>query len=67
MFGYAQHNNSNIKISYLDADLSGKVVNEQIGKGLPQINLSGTLENKLKITTQLLPGELMENQALLFL
>lgn len=56
---YAQHNNSNIKISYLDADLSGKVVNEQIGKGLPQINLSGTLEDKLKITTQLLPGELM--------
>ncbi len=56
---YAKENNSNIKIAYLDSDISGKVVNEQIGKGLPQINISGTLEDKLKITTQLLPGELM--------
>jgi len=56
---YAKQNNSNIKIAYLDSDISGKVVNEQIGKGLPQINITGTLEDKLKIATQLLPGELM--------
>lgn len=56
---YAMQNNSNIKIALLDSDISGKVVNEQIGKGLPQVNISGTLEDKLKITTQLLPGELM--------
>jgi len=54
---YAQQNNSNIKIAHLDSDISGKVVNEQIGKGLPQINISGTLEDKLKISTQLIPGE----------
>jgi outer membrane protein TolC len=56
---YAKQNNSNIKIAYLDADVSGKVVNEQIGKALPQIDLTGSLDDKLKITTQLLPGELM--------
>ncbi len=54
---YAKGNNSNIKIAYLDADASSEVVWEQTGKGLPQINLSGTLEDKLKITTQLIPGE----------
>ena len=54
---YAKQNNSNIKIAYLDSDISGKVVNEQIGKGLPQISLSGTLQDNLKITTQLIPGE----------
>jgi outer membrane protein TolC len=54
---YAKQNNSSIKIAYLDSDISGKVVNEQIGKGLPQINMSGTLQDNLKITTQLIPGE----------
>ncbi len=54
---YAKGNNSNIKIAFLDADVSSEIVNEQTGKGLPQINLSGTLEDKLKITTQLIPGE----------
>jgi outer membrane protein len=56
---YAKQNNSSIKIAYLDSDISSKVVNEQIGKGLPQINLSGKIDNNLKIATQLLPGELM--------
>lgn len=56
---FAKQNNSNIKIAYFDSDISGKVVNETVGRGLPQINISGTLEDKLKITTQLLPGELM--------
>jgi outer membrane protein TolC len=56
---YAKQNNSNIKIAYLDADVSGKVVNEQVGKALPQIDFSGSVEDKLKITTSILPGELM--------
>lgn len=60
---YAKENNSNIKIAYLDADVSNEVVWEQTGKGLPQINISGSLEDKLKITTQLLPGELMGQPA----
>jgi outer membrane protein len=56
---YTKQNNRNIKIAYLDADVSRKVVNEQIGKALPQIDITGSLDDKLKITTQLLPGELM--------
>jgi outer membrane protein TolC len=56
---YAKQNNSNIKIAYLDSDLSGKVVIEQIGKGLPQINITGTFDDNLKLITQLLPGELL--------
>jgi outer membrane protein len=60
---YAKQNNSSIKIAYLDSDISNKVVNEQIGKGLPQINLSGTLQDNLKIATQLMPGELLGQAA----
>jgi len=56
---YANQNSSNIKIAYLDSDLSGKVVIEQIGKGLPQINITGTFDDNLKLITQLLPGELL--------
>ena len=56
---YAKQNNSNIKIANLDANVSGKIVNEQIGKALPQIDVTGSLDDKLKISTQLLPGELM--------
>jgi outer membrane protein len=56
---YAKQNSSNVKIAYIDADVSNKVVKEQIGKGLPQIDISGSLEDKLVITTSLLPGELM--------
>jgi len=56
---YAKQNNSNIKIAYFDSDISGKVVNEQIGKGLPQIDVKGTLDDNLNLITQLLPGELM--------
>ncbi|MGE5401377.1 MAG: TolC family protein [Ignavibacteriales bacterium] len=56
---YAKQCNSNIKIAYLDAEVSNEVVNEQIGRSLPQISFSGSVEDKLKITTQILPGELM--------
>jgi len=56
---YARKNNSNVRIASLDSDISGKTVNEQIGKALPQIDISGSLEDNLNLMTQLLPGELM--------
>jgi len=56
---YAQQNNSNIKIASLNSEVSGKLVDEQIGKALPQIDINGSLTNNLKVTTSLLPGELM--------
>lgn len=56
---YSKVNNSNIRIAYLNSDVSDKVVQEQIGKALPQIDFSGTLEDNLKIATQLMPGALV--------
>lgn len=56
---YAVKNSSSLKTANIDSKISGQVVNEQTGKGLPQINFSSTLEDKLKITTQLLPGEML--------
>src|ERR1035437_1209448 len=56
---YARKNNSNIRIASLDSDISGKMVNEQIGNGLPQIDITGNLDDQLKIPTQILPVELI--------
>lgn len=56
---YAQQNNSDIKIASLNAAIKSKKVDETIGTGLPQIDFSGTLEDNIKISTSMLPGELM--------
>jgi len=56
---YARQKSSSVKIAHIEADISSKTVKEQIGKGLPQIDISASLEDKLIITTSLLPGELM--------
>ncbi|MFA6540467.1 MAG: TolC family protein [Bacteroidota bacterium] len=53
---YAKQNNSNIKIANLNFDVSDKKVKETIGSGLPQLDFTGSLEDNLKIQTQLLPG-----------
>ena len=54
---YAKQNNSNIKIASLNSEVSGKLVNEQIGNALPQIDFNGSLTNNLIVTTSLLPAE----------
>jgi len=56
---YANDNNKNIKIAGYDADIAHEKVNEQIGTGLPQISASGTLTDNLKVSTSILPGELL--------
>ncbi len=56
---YAEQKSSSIKVSALDYDLSKQKVNEQIGTALPQIDFSSTLEDKLKLSTTVMPGELM--------
>jgi len=53
---YAKQNNSNIRISLYDSEVSGQVVKEQIGTALPQIDITGTLTDNLKVSTSLLPG-----------
>ena len=54
---YAKQNNSNIKIASLNSEVSEKLVNEQIGNALPQIDFNGSLTNNLIVTTSLLPAE----------
>ena len=56
---YSLNNNSNIKIAKYNVDISQKKITEQIGNYLPQINVSGELDNNLKLTTQLMPAEMM--------
>jgi len=56
---YSLSNNSNIKIADYNVDISQKKITEQIGNYLPQINLSGSLDDNLKLTTQLMPAEMM--------
>jgi outer membrane protein TolC len=56
---YSLSNNSNIKIANYNVDISQKKITEQIGNYLPQINLSGSLDDNLKLTTQLMPAEMM--------
>jgi len=56
---YAKQKNSNMVISDLDLRLSREKITEQIGTALPQINFTGTLEDKLKMATTIMPGELI--------
>lgn len=56
---YSNKNNSNIKIAGYDVNISQKKVNEQIGTMLPQIDASGSYNDNLKLSTTVLPGELM--------
>ncbi|NTW31147.1 MAG: TolC family protein [Bacteroidetes bacterium] len=56
---YSLSNNSNIKIADYNVIVSQKQIDEQIGSYLPQINASGSLDDNLKLSTQLLPAEMM--------
>jgi outer membrane protein len=56
---YSIANNSNIKIANYNVDISHKKITEQLGNYLPQINASGSLDDNLKLSTQLLPAEMM--------
>ncbi len=54
---YASQNNSNVKISRLDEQIAQQDVNEVRGRGLPQINISGSFTDNLKLPVSLLPAE----------
>ena len=56
---YSLSNNSNIKIANYNVDISQKKIVEQVGNYLPQINASGSLDDNLKLSTQLMPAEMM--------
>ena len=56
---YSLTNNSNIKIANYDVDVSKKKIVEKIGNYLPQINALGSLDDNLKLATQLIPAEML--------
>lgn len=55
---YSITNNSNIKNANYDVEISQKKIVEQTANYLPQINASGSLDDNLKLTTQLMPAEM---------
>ncbi|MFA7289474.1 MAG: TolC family protein [Melioribacteraceae bacterium] len=54
---YTRYNNPEIKKALIEEEKSDKKINEIIGSGLPQINLSGNLVNNLELPSTLLPGD----------
>jgi outer membrane protein len=56
---YANKNNGNITNANYDIAIAQKKVNEQIGTMLPQVDASGSYTDNLKLSTTVLPGELM--------
>jgi outer membrane protein TolC len=64
---YAGTNNSNLKISRYDEQIARQQVNQVRGRGLPQANINGSFEDRLKIPFIIfqLPGSTNgESQAL---
>lgn len=55
---YSSTNNSKVKIASYDVEASEQRIREQQGIYLPQINGSASLDDNLRLTTTLLPGEL---------
>jgi outer membrane protein len=53
---YAGGNSSNIKISELDERIARRQTEEIRGRGLPQANINGTFEDRLKIPLLVIPG-----------
>jgi len=56
---YANSNNGNIRNANIDVRISQKKIDEQLGSMLPQIDASSSYVNNLKLSTTLLPGELI--------
>jgi outer membrane protein TolC len=55
---YSTTNNRNIKIANYEVDISKEKINEQKGYFLPQLNASSSLDDNLKLQTQLMPVEM---------
>lgn len=60
---YAKTKSPDIVTASIEAEQSQKKINEIAGSGLPQITLSGSMMNNLKLPVQVLPGELMGGPA----
>lgn len=55
---YARQNHPNVKIARINEQISQVQTLKVIGQNLPQVSVSGSLLDNIKIPVQLLPGEL---------
>ncbi len=55
---YATMHNSNVRLARFDERIALQQVNEIKGSALPQINVNGAFEDRLKIPVQLLPNRI---------
>ncbi len=55
---YSRSNNSNVKVAGYNVEISNKKLSEQTGTYLPQLNATGTFDDNLQLTTQLMPAEM---------
>jgi outer membrane protein len=53
---YAGENNSNVKVARLDEQIGKHQVNEVKGRALPQININGNFEDKVKVPLMVIPA-----------
>lgn len=53
---YAVQNNSNIKVAKFDEAFGLKQIKEIKGRALPQANINGAFENRLKVPLLVIPG-----------
>lgn len=56
---YALNNSSSVKNAISDQAIARMKVTEHIGSALPQVSVSGSLDDNLAVATQLMPGALM--------
>ncbi|MCE1189665.1 MAG: TolC family protein [Ignavibacteria bacterium] len=60
---YTIENSANIKTAKIQEQIADKKVNEVIGSGLPQIQVTGNIVNNLELPAQIIPGELFGGAA----
>jgi len=53
---YASENNSNIKVARHDEEYGLRQIREVKGRALPQVNINGTFEDRLKVPLLIIPG-----------
>jgi outer membrane protein TolC len=63
---YALQNNLSLKNARFDEYIAQKMVNEQLSAGLPQIDVSGNIQNNFELPVFVLPGPNGEFQQLTF-
>ncbi len=60
---YANRNNSNLRNAQYDLEIMQKKVDEQIGAILPQVDISGSYTDNMKLSTTAMPAELVGGNA----